>query len=115
MKTYLIKSTHDVYVDSYTQGEIENVNFYTNEKRITANNSKEAINKYFESTLYFSFEFNNEQMNEDYKNILHYSNLVDDDNFEATHEQIELWKEDKIKLYSNNTTLEIYELTEVSI
>ena len=115
MKTYFIKSTHDIYVDDYNKGELENVNFYTNEKRITANNAKEAISKYFQNTLYLSFEFEYAQVDDEYKNVLHYSNLVDEENSEASKGEIELWKEGKYKLYSNNTTLEIYELTEVEI
>lgn len=115
MKTYYIKSTHDVYVDSYTDGELENVNFYQQKNTVNAKDAKQAIQKYFENTLYYSFEFEYAQIDDDYKNILHYSNLVDTENSEASKGEIELWKEGKYKLYSNNTTLEICELTEIEI
>lgn len=120
MKTYVINSNHDVYIDSYENGELDNVNFYALEGKIDANNPREAIKKYFEEVLYFSFEIENayidhEETNEGSDNCLHYSNLVDVNNYEASKREIELWKENKEELYSNNTTIYIYELKSVKI
>jgi hypothetical protein len=70
--------------------------------------------------LYFDFNFeyasidHEEGINEK-TNTLHYSNLVDKDNAEASKSEIEAWKRGEITSYSNNTFLTIFELTEVKI
>jgi len=115
MKTYFIKSIHEIYLDSYTEGELENLNSYDMKSEIVAENTKEAIKKYFETVLGYSFTFDLSLINEDNKNILHYSNLVDNMNIEASENEIEKWRNGEINLYSDNTILFIYELTEVEI
>ena len=114
MKQFYIQSTHDIHVDDFNMGELEWVHEYNMEAKIKAETSKEAIEKYFEKTLYLSFDFNNAMNDEDNSNVLFYSNLVDVENGEATEKEKELWKKDKMKLYSNTTRLTIYELTEVN-
>lgn len=87
MKTYFIESTHFVYIDNYNEGEQELINCYTQEAMIKAEN----INK------------------------LDYSNLVDDENSEATENDCEKWRQGKKVLYSNNTILSIFEVKPVKI
>jgi hypothetical protein len=120
MKKYYIESTHEVYIDTYNEGEGKHVNSYTQKAMISAENQREAIQKYFENELYFDFNFQHasidheEGLNENI-NTLHYSNLVDDDNAEASKSEIEAWKRGVVTLYSNSTYLTIFELTEVKI
>ena len=120
MKKYYIESTHEIYVDDYNYGEGKHCNSYTQSAYIGAESPKEAIEKYFEKELYLSFDIKHacidheEGINES-ENTLHYSNLVDDDNNEASEVDIKEWKKGKLKLYSNNTFLTINQLTEVKI
>jgi hypothetical protein len=115
MKDYKIYSAHDIYIDSYENGELENVNHFTMGSEIKATNPKEAIKEYFETILCYDFNINDAIISENDKNILYYSNLVDNDHMQASKNEIEKWKKNQIKLYSNNTTLFIYELKEVEI
>ena len=113
MKRYYIESNHDVYKDSYNEGETENINYYNLKSIVQAKNPKEAIKQYFDKELCYSFNIDNSDTDED--GVLHYSVLVDEENSEATEKEIELWKEGKKVLYSNNITLSIFELVGVKI
>jgi len=113
MATYKINSMHDIYIDDYIKGELENVNYYTMEGIINANSPKDAIKQYFDEILGYKFKI--EYADIVNKNILHYSNLVDENSLEATEEEINQWEKSTKKLYSNNTTLRIYELVQVEI
>ena len=121
MKTYFIKSIHDIYIDSYSEGEKENVNFYDIEQNVKAENPREAIKKFFEEILYYKFNFENsyivheEEGEEEPQNKLFYSVLVDEENNEATEKDIEKWKQNKKTLYANNITIYINELQPVRI
>ena len=120
MKTYFIKSIHDIYIDSYSEGEKENVNFYDIEQNVKAENPREAIKKFFEEILYYKFNFenaiiSNEEDENEPVNRLEYSVLVDEENNEATEKDIEKWKQNKKTLYANNITISIHELQPVRI
>jgi hypothetical protein len=68
----------------------------------------------FEFNLEYAIIDHKEEINEKI-NTLHYSNLVCKNNAEASKSDIEAWKRGAITLYSNNTFLTIFELTEVKI
>lgn len=112
MKTFKIESEHNVYIDSFTEGEGDAVNSYNTSREIKATNVKEAIEKYFQSVLYYDFDFS---LAETYEGKLDYSVLVDKDNSEASKNQVELWKKDELVLYANNITITVYELTSVDL
>lgn len=114
MKTYKIKTIHDICLDDYKQGELEFVNIYSLDSEIGANSTKEAIKKYFNEFLYYSIDFKYIQID---NNILNYSVLVDVDNNEVTNKDIiyKKWVEGKEKLYSNNITLFAYEIKECEL
>ena len=121
MKTYFIESTHFVYIDNYNEGEQELINCYTQEAMIKAESPRKAIEKYFETELYFSFDIekaairNEEDDEAENINKLDYSNLVDDENSEAAENDCEEWRQGKKVLYSNNTILSIFEVKPVKI
>jgi len=120
MRRFQIVSNHDIYVDDYNKGELDNVNWFKMDSIISANDTNEAIQKYFNDVLYYSFNIDGAYIphTEDdsvSKNILHYSVLVDVDNNEASENEIELWKESKLKLYVDNIHITIHELIEVTI
>ena len=111
MKAYQITSLHNVYLDSYKDGELDHVNSYDIENVIFAENVKSAIEKYFENVLYYKFNFSLCYFD---FNQLFYSVLVDADNYEATKNQIQVWKMGKSKLYSNNITISVFELNAIN-
>ena len=115
MKEYLIKSSHNVYIDDYTEGELDWVNCYTLETCIMAPNIQDAIQGYIEHHLYYKFDSKGFCEDDESLNQAHYNVLVDGDNAEANEHEIELWKAGKFKLYSNEIRLEFYEITPVNI
>jgi hypothetical protein len=117
MKTnkYYISSTHNIYEDDYNEGEGKEVNYYTLKAIVIAENAKEAIKKYFENTLYYSFSFEYAIIDEEDTNILFYSNLVDENNSEASEAEKEAWKKGNKKLYSDNARIEINMLNAIDL
>jgi hypothetical protein len=112
-KEYYIKSNHSVFIDDYEQGEGKQVNEYNLKAIIKAQNVKEALIKYFDKKLYFSFDI--KFIHDNDEGGFYYSNLVDEENSEATESEVNQWKEGKKTLYSNNTYLSIYELNKINV
>ena len=112
MKTFKIHSAHDIYINDYEQGELDRVNGYTVTNEVEANDVWEAIEKYFETTLYYDFRKDNASKSDEVENELHYSVLVDVENLEASEKDVQLWKRNLKKLYSNNITITVYEIIE---
>jgi hypothetical protein len=111
MKQFRIVSNHSVYIDNYEDGEQDYVNGYELENTIKAETKEEAINKYFSDFLYFNLSIENCEASED--GYLQTSCLLDEENIQPTSKEIELWKENKLKLYVNHIDLKVYELVEV--
>ncbi len=116
MKNYIIKTSHEIDIHSYNEGQGKNVNYYQEESQIKARTPREAITQYFENVLYYTFEFDNayiihEEEGGENENTLFYDVLVDDESIEASQNQIELWKKGEKTLYNNRIYLSIYELT----
>lgn len=108
---YFIKSLHTIHEDDYNEGEGKYINEYNLDAFITAETPKDAIIKYFDTQLYLSFDINNSYEEE---GILHYSNLVDEDNTEPTDHQINLWKQGKEIIYVNYTQIHIFEVNKIT-
>lgn len=113
MNTYIIKTSHEIEKDTYNEGLIGYVNSYNLKSEIKASTPREAIQKYFEDYLYYTFDFENayilhkEEENEA-TNILFYDVLVDEEDNEATDDQKKAWKKNKLTLYNNRIHLEIF-------
>lgn len=113
MNTYIIKTSHEIEKDTYKEGITSYVNSYNLKSEIKANTPREAIQKYFDEHLYYTFDFKtayivHEEEEGEPTNVLFYDILVDQENHEATEEQIKLWKKDKLTLYNNSIHLEIF-------
>ena len=115
MKTFKIISHHNVFIDSYEEGEGEEVNYYTEKAEVKAETVNEAIQQYFDETLCYSFDFKHAAIDEENNNVLYYSNLVDAENCEASESEIEKWKQNNLTLYSNTIQIEVYELIQQQI
>lgn len=117
MKTFILKSGHAIYEDSYEQGEGKYVNCYDMESEITSEDASSAIKEYFKNHLHLNYDEDFRQVDEENSNVLFYSNLVDLDGYEVSEKDClyEDWKNGNAKLYSNNTWLKIYELVEINL
>lgn len=107
---YLITSRHDVVVDSYEDGELESVNYYTHESRHDELNN-DALAEHF-AQLGFSFDAENMYKDE---YMAFYSWLVNSDDVEAHKSEREQWEKNKLKLYSNNASITFKQLIDVMI
>lgn len=114
MKTYVIDCQHSIYIDSYTEGETKNVNNFDTDGKYNAETPTEAIEKHFYS-LGYNFNANYIDTDEEEENKIFYSVLCDEENNEATENQIEDWKKDEKILYSNNMIIYVYELKKSKI
>lgn len=116
--TYKINIYTDVYLDHYTEGETQQVNYYTNSFTIDHYTPLKAIEKIFYK-LGFSFnhKFADIHTHDDGQQVLYYSHLCDLENIEIeeTESLITEFREGKINLYSNNHRVEVYKLTESNI
>ena len=114
MKTYIIDCQHSIYIDSYTDGEIKNVNNFDTDGKYNAETPAEAIEKHLYS-LGYNFNVNYIDTDEEEENKIFYSVLCDEENDEATENQIKDWKKDEKILYSNNMIIYVYELIKSKI
>ena len=114
LNTYKVTSLHEVSIDSYTEGETGYVNFYELSSEIKAESWKDAIKKYFNEYLCFKFDIEHSYIDEDANN-LQYSNLVNSDNMEASENEIKIWKENKLTLYSNNTIITVGQIIKIDL
>ena len=112
MNKYFIESFHEIFIDSYEEGEIEQVNYFKCEKIIQSDSPINALRKYYEQET--AREFNEDELFTD-EIYIHDSFLVDVNNYIATEKQIEQWKNNEIQLYSENVTFHIYKLETVKI
>lgn len=111
-QNYLIKSSHDIFEDSYTNGEGKQVNSYQMEAQILAGSPAEALEKY--SSKILGFDLDSQNLDIDEETGLFWANfLVDKDNMQASIEDVEKWKKDEIKLYSDFFNFRIYQLTQI--
>jgi hypothetical protein len=113
MNTYIIKTNHEIEIDTYKEGVTNYVNSYILKSEIKAATPREAVQKYFNEYLYYNFDIKSacilhEEEESEAKNVLFYDVLVDEENNEATEKQRELWKKDKLTLYNNRIYLEIF-------
>jgi hypothetical protein len=115
MKTYIVKTMHDVYLDDYNEGEGNYANSYDLKEEVKAETPQDAIQQYFDKHLGYKFNIidayiPHKEEEDAPKNVLHYSVLVDENNVEVTSkEEIKLWQEGKKQLYSNHIYLLIYQ------
>ena len=109
-----------IYKDDYKEGQGDQVSFWQVNELIDAPTLDLAIEKLFETTLYFSYEKELSQTNDgdaEIKNILEYSNLVGEDNNEILEnsKHYQAWKEGKAVLYACDLSIEIFELNAVNM
>lgn len=120
MKQFYFKVNATNYKDSYEEGQGDQVNSWQNQELIKAETLDLAIEKLFETKLYFTYKKKFAQVNDcdaSINNVLEYSNLVDEDNSEVleSSQKYQDWKAGKIDLYSCDLSIEIFELKAVDL
>ena len=118
LTTYKINYFVDVYEDSYSEGELNNVNYYEGEFFTKASSPKEAIKEFFENELFFSLDFKYmDTVQDEFLERFTYSLLCDNNNEEVKKEDsiYKKWLEDKVILYTNTIYFNIYEIKETEI
>jgi len=111
---YLVESYHEIYQDSFTQGELDLYSNYTQESTTTADTPLEAVEKYISDCL--SYTYNKEYLFLDKStNTIHYDVLVDKDMCSLSDSEFELWKKDKFTAYNNRIQIYLSEIKEVNI
>lgn len=115
-KGFYIKTLVDVFEDSYSDGELDWVNYYKIDTFLSASNINEAIKEFFNNNLYFKVDLKNLDYDAD-NNCFYYSVLCDADNNEVDEDDIiyKKWIDGKIDLYSNNISLYVFEVNPVRI
>jgi hypothetical protein len=112
MEKFIVSSSHEVYKDSFENGETDFVNAYGLSSVIVAETWQEAVKEYFEKELYYTFDLESSDIDEEF-NVLQYSVLVDEDNSQLSEYQLGLWRKDNIRGYANNITLKVELATNV--
>jgi hypothetical protein len=120
MRTYFIKTNHEIEIDEFNEGLTNLVNTYNLEDKIQAETPREAIEKYFSSVLYYSFDFQNAYIfhlegDGEEKNVLCYDVFVDEESQEVDENDKILWEKGEKTLYNNRIYLKIYELNPATI
>jgi len=113
MKKFKITTIHNIYLDSYDNGEQEQVNFYSLEKDIEALTAMDAIEEYFKTFLYYKITRDQIEIDLFNNEILATSVLVNADNVEASKNEINKWVAGNLKLYSNRIDIMVDELKPV--
>lgn len=102
----------NVYEDDFEQGELDEVNFWT--QTLNANSPKELLENISDYMSRDAFaEMYQDNINEyDFGSEYWTDDLVDADNNYATPEQIKQWKEGKLTLYATRYHIVVSEVTE---
>lgn len=114
LNTYKVTSLHNVYIHSFEHGEENHANCYKLTNEIEAYNWKDAIRKYFSDYLYFEISLEHGYIDEK-SNTFHYSNLVNVNNIEASEDEVKQWKENKLTLYVNNSTIAVQQIIKTNL
>ena len=113
MKNYIIKTSHEIEIDEFNEGLTNLVNTYNLEEKIQAETPRKAIEKYFNTFLYYDFNFENAyifDLDGEEKNVLCYDVFVDEESQEVDENDKILWEKGEKTLYNNRIYLKIYEL-----
>lgn len=112
-KDYIAKVYYEATEDSYEEGLLFNgcSNSWTDTFDISANTAKEALAKAIKSTFY---DINLDDGAYD-RHIFMISILVDEDNAEATKEEVELWKKGEFRLWNLDISISLYKMIEADI
>jgi hypothetical protein len=116
MKQFYFKVSATIYKYKYNEGQGDQVNFWQLQEHIKAENLTLAIEKLFETKLYFSYKKEHAQIqdcDDSINNLLEYSNLVDENNCEILESDKK--HQDYKVVYGCDLSIEIFELNAVDL
>src|SRR5690606_9568828 len=102
-------SNHEVYEDSYENGEGDFVNTYCEEGIYNTDTWKEAVDKHLHL-----FDLNHTQC-EILEGTLFTGCLVDNYNNPPSGQEVEEWRMGKCTLYTNNISITVQELVDIEL
>lgn len=114
MKTYLVRSYHDIFVDDYNDGEGKSVNSYALSGEVQADNPKEAVNAYLNDHLGYNLGFEDCDVSPDEAGLVQTSCLVDAYGSQPSEQVVKMWKNGEVDLYAVSIQMYVYELKEVT-
>lgn len=114
MKKFKIECLHEVFEDSYENGEGDYVNSYETDAVIKAETWQDAVKDFYENTLYYNFDIDSIDINDDGESFFE-SCIVDAENTEPSEYQLERWKNGDMILYTNRMTVYVYEIVAVTL
>lgn len=104
MNKYHIKSYHDVYEDTYQEGEGKFTNHYEMDGIVEADEALDALQKYGKEVL--GYDYDGYEINT-HDDVLSYDILVNEYCMESTADEITRWKKGELKLYNDHITFDI--------
>jgi len=113
-KTFRFLCYHDVLENSFENGEGEHVNSYISEDIVKAETWQDALNLFFDTSLSFTFDINQININED-KNSLSYSTMVDSYGGEANEMERNMWEKEEKDLFVNHMEIFISEIVPLQL
>ena len=110
IKKYYIKTWHDIHEYDYNDGELDHVNNYDMSEIIKADNPKDAVDIYIRKVLGYMYDVDEIELDES----IYFDVIVDKECMQASTNQIDNWKQGKLKLYSDYVNMEIYHLNQIT-
>lgn len=107
---FLIESVHEVYEDSFTEGEGALFSSYIEKQTVYAASIDMALVAYYRDTLHYALRVNSLNYEDDY---FIDSTLVDEDLCELSDAEITKWRNGELNAYSDSFKVTIYILGKV--
>lgn len=114
MKKYLIENSVEVYEDHHKDGEGDQINSWQNSTQVIAATPIDAVKKFFDQKLFYSFDAAKADFDDEDHNRIMYSNTVDEHNTEATKSELELFATGEKELFVAYSDIKIYEIVLVA-
>ena len=101
---YVIQTLHTVYNNDYENGEGEVISNFADDVELLAASLDQAIEKYFADHAFYNYDKKFADIDD---GILNYTVTTDDNDDEATEEQLIEWKSGKLDLYYHNIRIKV--------
>lgn len=112
MNTFRITSSHDVWEDSFSEGEMNHVNSWTQEAIIKSDTLLDAIKQYYAKQLFMDFNMDRVCIDMD---TIDDSRLINEDNQVPSEHERDEWEASKKLLYSENICIRVQKLEDVNL
>lgn len=111
MNTFRISSLHNVYEDSYSEGELNFVNSWSQNMIVKAETVLDAVKQYYAKELFMDFNLNHVIIEMD---TIDDSRLVNEDNQVPSERERDEWEAGRKTLYTEQITIRVQKLEDVN-